>query len=133
MIIITKTKEMKKMDPNYLPDDIKFVQLPYKSRNVKRLLERLKPKEILSEGKEKLFIWGLEERGVKYYCLVKGQKYNIEFINIIVKDRLSGLRSRLRIPRGTVDGKVVWEARWTGEFLVVNSLKCEKVMPLSKD
>jgi len=106
--------------------DVRPVRLPYRSRNLNRLLKRLEPKRLESAG---AFVWAVELTGRRLCCVVRGSEYRVEFSRVRVRDVLSGLESRLRVPKGLVDHKVVWEARWDGSNYVVDKLSCDEEVP----
>ncbi len=101
----------------------KPIKLPYKSRNVKRLVKVLKPK-VIKINRENLFVWNIEKLNVRYLCLVKGSEYKVVFRRVRTKDFLSGLYTKISVPLAFIDDNIIWKAVWNGSLYVVNDVFC---------
>ena len=99
------------------------VKLPYRSRNVRRLVKYLEPVRV---SNKEFFIWFIEGSDSDYYCLVAGKKYEVLFEERLENDTLSGLRLRLKIPTGVVDNKIVWSAKWVRSMYMVDKINCDR-------
>lgn len=105
-------------------DNFKLIKLPYRTRNVKKLVMYLRPVKLLNN----IFVWNVEREGRGYYCVVFGENYRVVFEDRIESDVLSGLKFKLRIPKGMVDSKIVWEAKWIKSMFVVNEVRCDHIV-----
>ena len=93
--------------------------LPYKSRNPRSLIRILEPVEG-AIGAAKFYLTLIKSRLECFACIARGSRYRVSWIESTVYDKLSGLRVRLRIPRGIIDSKVYWAPVWDGEFLKID-------------
>jgi len=104
-------------------DSFGLIRLPYRARNVKKLVAYLEPVRPF----DNVFVWLVGRREGNYYCIVFGKDYKVVFEDKIKNDVLSGLKFKLKVPKGMVDDKVVWKARWIKSMFVVDEIKCDHI------
>ncbi len=103
------------------------LRLPAESRDAERLASRLRPVRVEGLG----FAWLVARPGSCEACVVYGSRYSVEYTRVRVRDPLSGLTLSLPAPRGLVDGRVVWEARWRRGLLRVEGFNCDAIVDYS--
>ncbi len=79
----------------------------YRSRNPAKIEKVLQPVALAG-----MYAWVLEEDGVFRIIIYRGSKYRVEKKRVWRSDNLSGLRIRLVILEGYVDGRLVWRTVW---------------------
>lgn len=99
--------------------DPPIIRLPIKSRNLKRIIARLKP---LTAGD--MNIWILCEDLRCRACIAKGT-YRVALRRVTVNDVLSGLRHEISIAEASVDGVAIWRTSWTGDMYRVDWNHCD--------
>ncbi len=108
----------------YLLDDVKYlrlqcINLPLKSRSPLTIASRMKPSVEGYIGG--LHVYGWIEKGIVLHFRV-GYEYSVKFKTVEVRDKLSSLKFKLRVPAGYVDGNEVWAATWSKTVFVVRSI-----------
>ena len=103
-----------------LCNTVKWTRLPVESRDPSRLARRMEPVRCL-EGD--VLALGLCEGIDCYLCLWSGV-YKVSYDRIYADDVLSGIRHWVRVPRGIVDGRIVWEGSWRGDRFRIDHVEC---------
>lgn len=97
------------------------IRLPLKGRNIAKMIKRLEPLRVGDAN-----IWILCDNMKCWTCISYGE-YNVIRNNVMVYDRLSGLRHRVPTAVGVVGDRIVWKIIWGGESLELLWEGCDTI------
>ena len=81
----------------------------YRSRNPARIERVMRPLSLKG-----MYAWVVANESSPRALLYRGGEYRVERRRMWLRDELSGLRLRLLLLEGYVDGRLVWRTVWTG-------------------
>lgn len=101
-----------------------IVRLPIKSRNLRRIIARLRPLTV-----DGVNIWILCEDLHCRACIARGV-YKVILKSVRASDVLSGLRHEIGIAEARAGGNLIWRTSWTGDMYRVEWIHCDaEILP----